>query len=196
MQILVVVGLLLTLAVGVLYVRSFWVWDAIRVHRAWADGDWRTMTGGFVAINCGQVRLHLEDWRRTYAQAQLINGGFRATGVSVHRDLGDPDPSYVRRADGDSPPWERLGFFYQTEASVLTQTPGRTWREFSAPAWFVLLVCGGMTAAPYAYLRRDNRRRARLAQGRCARCGYDRRVTPDRCPECGEMPEGSPAAAA
>jgi hypothetical protein len=57
------------------------------------------------------------------------------------------------------------------------------------PAWFVLLLTAMM---PVAWsrswiLHRRRQRRARL--GLSSQCGYDLRATPDRCPECGTIPD-------
>jgi len=37
------------------------------------------------------------------------------------------------------------------------------------------------------------RKRRRPAAGLCANCGYDLRATPNRCPECGQIPTSIPS---
>lgn len=58
------------------------------------------------------------------------------------------------------------------------------------PYWFLTLVTGAPPACWAARwaARRLSRRRRRL-RGLCPACGYDLRATPDRCPECGHVPE-------
>jgi hypothetical protein len=53
------------------------------------------------------------------------------------------------------------------------------------PHWVVALALGGVPGFWWVAVRRS--RRARRS-GFCAACGYDLRVTPARCPECGHVP--------
>jgi hypothetical protein len=80
--------------------------------------------------------------------------------------------------------------FYRDAARFggTTQTLG-TLRTVMAPMWVVALATAVL---PLAWLATRGRRflRRRHRQGHCARCGYDLRASPGRCPECGETAGG------
>jgi len=50
------------------------------------------------------------------------------------------------------------------------------------PDWFLILLSAIL---PVRWIGRLRRRRMRARQNRCAKCGYDLRGSPTRCPECG-----------
>jgi hypothetical protein len=53
------------------------------------------------------------------------------------------------------------------------------------PYWALLALFGALPGAWLRRLRGERVRRARREHGRCERCGYDLRASPQRCPECG-----------
>ena len=76
----------------------------------------------------------------------------------------------------------------------------RLWHErFDVPRWTarywqVALATLVVPAAQFmTALTGWLRRRKRRAGGRCLMCGYDLRATPDRCPECGNVPSAEKA---
>jgi hypothetical protein len=75
---------------------------------------------------------------------------------------------------------------YGTEFGYPVGTTVR-WR-FGLNDWFLVLLFGVLPAVQVIRRRAAARR---FGAGRCRRCGYDLRATPDRCPECGEDAKSS-----
>ena len=61
---------------------------------------------------------------------------------------------------------------------------GQNSTAVEAPFWFLVIISGALPSW-WALNARRRRRLRRLEGGRCVKCGYDLRATPDRCPECG-----------
>ncbi len=79
------------------------------------------------------------------------------------------------------PDFSLLGFAaYRMDAIF----PGYGLRAVVVPYWFVVAVLAVAGGGPIVRYRRGRARRRRAA-GLCARCGYDLRASPERCPEWG-----------
>lgn len=57
------------------------------------------------------------------------------------------------------------------------------------PTGIAMVILLGLVLLAESFVSRQIiRRRTSLLEGRCLKCGYDLRATPDRCPECGCIP--------
>jgi hypothetical protein len=75
--------------------------------------------------------------------------------------------------------WNRMSFGLST--SGWTDR-----RYFWMPYWAIMLLAAGM---PIWWLGASRRRRKSQSRNICTTCGYDLRATPERCPECGDVPK-------
>ena len=80
--------------------------------------------------------------------------------------------------------WQFAGFWW-----VVIGAPYMPGRSIGVPFWFIA-GCLAVLPSGWLMMRRANRR---YPPGSCLSCGYDLRATPDRCPECGTVPEGAKA---
>ena len=171
-------SLALLCVLAILCVRSYWTADAAGFTRQMPAPASRIVrsTNGSITYRhlthpAGSKAVYVSPgWVYERGPAQADND----FGSNVHRFLG------VTYADNN---WNS-GLLSGTREIVVR-----------VPYWLLLSATG---ALPIARLMLHPRRRraAREAAGLCAICGYDLRASPDRCPECGAVPEGAGGAAA
>jgi hypothetical protein len=167
------VSLVLCVAAGALWVRSY------RVSDGWmwvSDAGTTSAEHRFSFLShSGQFsvswnRLLLDPPERRYA---LSTATFVRTPYGshiLHEARRPPVQFWYRLPDGRTTNWSMLGF-----AAIEN--------DVHAPAWSVVGVLAGATllsARPWRW-----RALRRMRKGLCPNCGYDLRATPERCPECG-----------
>jgi hypothetical protein len=112
----------------------------------------------------------IELWRTTTTSAD----GFWFDEFKRDQDYVDPYPFESYRFAG-----------FQYKVLVEGYTPFWTWCV-RIPQWW-LLSAPLIPPAWWVWRRRKTRRSER--SGLCTNCGYDLRATPNRCPECGTIPD-------
>jgi hypothetical protein len=146
--------------------------------------------------------LHL--W--TLDRYELVNGGIFGTPVQLCASGGVLEIVWVRGGDSaadstwtrDGRPAVRRSNFsgrrYLGVVSGLLRIDSAVLHYLVVPHWMLLLAT---LVLPCAWLVHALvRARRPPPAGRCVRCGYDLRATPERCPECGQVcgPEATAAA--
>jgi hypothetical protein len=172
----IIVSSLLWVAIAVLWVRSYFVADIL---------DARSYT------NTSNTQ---EFWYRNFASNRGRLLLFHQHGVDIDtafgKDIGAHVPSLQHKTDKtiDFDKW-----FGKTGFRLL----GFAWRQAAIPedhyneqmAAIPLWALCAAAASPAVVWAVRHRRRLRFGPGICGNCGYDLRATPDRCPECGAIPQ-------
>lgn len=172
-MVLCVLSLALCLITAGLWVRSYWRYDQVN----WFGPTWGlngTSGGGIVAFMAGPVyrgpgAVTLAPGWRYMSYPPPVGGGVWAQ-VRIAR--------YARLS--------RLGIAYDPNRLVTAPRapPFYSSHRLYLPHWLLLIL----TAIPPALWWRRRRSRLRTLSGRCTVCGYDLQATPQRCPECGNVP--------
>jgi hypothetical protein len=129
-----------------------------------APGDWDTIFGPQI-WGFDQTQLRSREWRKF----ALVTGAVQYITLAGQIDMEFPTRGFDPRTF-----WRA----YSTQPMAYVSIGGPVW----APAAFTSAIelCALAPAA-----RRRIQRSRRRRRGRCIRCGYDRRHSPERCPECG-----------
>jgi hypothetical protein len=173
LNLLTFLSLLLCVAVCLLWVRSYWVADAVhRVRGQPYSDDSRFLWSRGLESNRGWVELA---WKNSYVRRASMRPG--EPWFEDHTTLTEEQP-FNKRWRLDRPAWQVVrcdGWSH----------PGEEYAAVAVPHW---LLAAAFAAGP-AYRLRTTARRSRAARRmrrrQCPTCGYDLRAAPGRCPECG-----------
>ena len=171
------VSLLLCLATATLWVVSCY------------RGDGRGTGGHGFWMTIFNIRGHLElSWMRGTVAGDPYSSAYSRGPV----DTTPLVKSLTRRAQlfrGTASSYRFVDFEFHTLRARDRKGNDGISRIVVIPHWFLVVA---FAALPTAWLisraRRDPRAK-REALGQCVYCGYDLRATPDKCPECGTVPE-------
>jgi hypothetical protein len=85
--------------------------------------------------------------------------------------------------------------FYYAGFAFIRGTVGMNWdlAFVVVPFWFLLTCLLLLPAIRLAAIIHARRVQRRSSEKLCATCGYDLHASPDRCPECGSVPDAKAA---
>ena len=176
---LAALSLTLEVALAVLAVRSFWVFESLALKRI--DDDRLTEAYDGFSLHKGYLKVGTvrEEW---FEKLEFdVQRRMNRTIVPGWRHHAQPAGGVSFRFDERAGEHELLGVGYKWMRFDDELSTGWTLKVV-LPPWLLLLL--GLVL-PAFWLRGWWRRRFARRPGLCPHCGYDLRATPGRCPECG-----------
>jgi hypothetical protein len=212
----VCLSLVLTLLLGSLWIRSYFLMDTLMRTRATLPYDpgppWppRSDRGGPVdpsgqgvitasgGITFFTIRNLPDDLSPTVRLVELYFRYFPEGIPDGWHFIADPNPFYPDLSqdavERTHDPWEcsfisKFGFSFASYNAVHWSSSGVVF--VTLPLWFVVL-CTSILPGHWIMQRVRMRRTTKSDGPRCRNCGYDLRASPGRCPECGTVVETKP----
>jgi len=188
-------------AVVVVGVRSFWVWDQFTYTRLiHCDEDNRYGDGIGVLCSRGGIEIFDSGWIATpAAEFDGMPDVVIPLGLSHERSTEKGYLNYPTTHGnllGRAGTLLGFGFGHWFSEFGMSDTAHSYTDgiEVIFPGWFLAIL---LAVLPAIWLRRRLIQRKRNQIGLCKTCGYDLRATPNRCPECGTLvPAPAPQSAA
>lgn len=168
------VSLLLLAATAGLWARSHWIIDEVSLQSA------PTTRSELASLN-GSIRLM---WRETadeptpamWTSTRRNSAAENDWGLSALPPIGTIPTASAGKA----------GFKAETGALWGSGFAVHPFHAYSVPLW---AFCVLFAIWPTVRIVLWTRAQMRYGENCCPKCGYDLRATPDRCPECGSMPQ-------
>ena len=158
---------------------AFAVFLAVHLRsRSTADYLWSNGQRHALGLFCsrGQVHITLRTWNQP-APLTSCRPAWETYLSQPRRDL------VAQLGQYQSTVRDAFGFAYADSWA----TPTRS-RDLILPLWILEILAALMSGLLIRSLIRSHRSLRRRRLGQCENCGYDLRVTPQRCPECGVIP--------
>jgi len=177
-----VASLVLCLAVGALWVRSYWWYDTCS-RAVFRPGPGAAPEFRWTAWESDRGRLIWEFHRLRDSHGIMLVVG-----------VNDPPVWEWKAEPADPYRWERgrgildcrWGPIRWTSSENPASTADQYYRAIAIPHWLSVATCAVVPAARALGWGRRRRHLRRLALGGlCPTCSYDLRATPGRCSECG-----------
>ncbi|HUR53988.1 MAG TPA: hypothetical protein VMZ71_07645 [Gemmataceae bacterium] len=165
-----VLSAVLAVGAAVLWVQSYWV-DAFARYAAGDAPPGGGSTGWAIAAatSTGGLDVYYHP-----APSGVAAGFTYSTDDTASPDYASPFGTHHR--------------FAGLRFTLNPRSPGE-WSAYVPFGYVVALFAATPLVRGYRRYRRGSRRRP----GHCAKCGYDLRATPSRCPECGAMAKAANA---
>jgi hypothetical protein len=128
-------------------------------------------------------------WARSYLRADFVM--YRGAGSisEIHTAPGTVRFVFLSGSALRSYKW-----YYTSYPAEYRQPRGFEFRHSIGAGWEAQTIacpfslpCLLLLLGPTIWVFDAIRRRGRVVAGKCVRCGYDLRATPERCPECGAI---------